>query len=142
MMPLKENLVQAVMRHQAAYMARTPTALGPVTGMRCSCGGFLHEGVREMPAMLQERLERSRPHHKKKRILKKRMRAWVIRCQLLRAISDLALARPFYVCGKCSLREGFYSAIGRNLFPVQAMSDRAGVVFFSPDATTSEGDTK
>lgn len=97
--------------------------------MKCTCGGTLHEdaGVERRARELAE-LEVPRPRHRKKRILKKRLKAWAATIGVVQAVSRVML-RPGYICGTCGQRHGFYAAIGRNLIQVEPLPRGAQVLF-------------
>lgn len=113
----------------AARAAKAKDDLGRATGMTCTCGGTLHEdagGPKRAEALAEQAVPR--PRHRKKRILKKRLKAWRAKVRLVVAISRPML-RPGYICGACGQRSGFYSAIGRNMFKVEPMPPGAVPVY-------------
>ncbi len=92
--------------------------------MKCSCGGAL-ESRREPPKGLDyvNRILGPPPRHKKTRTRKKRMKEYTEsqRALLLAVNCMAAMMKPHFVCGTCGRREGFYSAIGRNMITVEPM---------------------
>lgn len=90
---------------------------GRTTELECRCGGLLQEirHVANVPLP-------PKPTHKKRRILKKRLKRWEREARLREGLAMMmfVMKRPLlYRCTTCTRSEGFYSAMGRNLFPVQ-----------------------
>jgi hypothetical protein len=75
-----------------------------------------------------------RPTHKKRRILKKRLKRWArdvaTRKQVFAFMA--AMQRPTYRCVACNRKEGFYAAMGRNLIVIERLPDRPGI-FLAPE---------
>lgn len=94
---------------------KTKELLGSVTNLTCRCGGSLQE-VRVVVMTVPPK-----PTHRKKRILKKRLKAWREQAEIRQGLSfGVALMRPpAFRCTVCYSTEGFYKAMGRNLFIVQ-----------------------
>lgn len=121
--------IRRISEAHAARAAKAKEDLGRATGLKCTCGGVLHDdaGVGRRARELAE-LGVPRPRHRKKRILKKRMKAWAGTIGVVQAVSRMML-RPGYICGACGQRSGFYAAIGRNLIQVQPMPPGAKPFF-------------
>lgn len=118
---LSAEEVHRISEAHAARAAKAKEDAGRATSMTCTCGGTLHEdaGVVRRARELAEKAV-PRPRHRKKRILKKRLKVWEAKVRLVVAVSRPML-RPGYICGSCGQRSGFYSAVGRNLFKVEPM---------------------
>lgn len=121
--------IRCISEAHAAHAAKAKEDAGRATSMTCTCGGTLHEdaGATKRARELAEKAV-SRPRHRKRRILKKRLKAWEAKVRLVAAVSRPML-RPGYICGSCGLRSGFYSAIGRNLFKVEPLPSRAAAIY-------------
>jgi hypothetical protein len=93
----------------------------PAGEMKCSCGGFLCE-VRTIVLP-----ESEPPHHRKKRIRKKWRKRWERTEAVVRGVSARVglMVHPSYRCEKCGRREGFYSAMGRNLIQIEPLPSGA-----------------
>lgn len=111
------KMMQAALERHAKLRKEALTQLGRATQLRCTCGGHLHEKV---PAALALEKLLPKPVHRKKRILKKRLRVWQARAMLLQAVAQMGM-RSGFICGSCGKREGFYRAIGHNLIQVEPM---------------------
>lgn len=118
---LSPEEVQRISEAHAARAAKAKEDLGRATSMTCTCGGPLHEDA-GWPKRARELAEKAvpRPRHRRRRILKKRLKVWEAKVRLVTAFSRPML-RPGYICGSCGQRSGFYSAIGRNMFKVEPM---------------------
>jgi hypothetical protein len=127
---LRAEDVRRISEAHAARAAKAKEDAGRATSMMCTCGGTLHEdaGVARRARELAEKVV-LRPRHRKKRILKKRLRAWEAKVRLVAGVSR-SMMLPGYICGTCGQRSGFYSAIGRNLFKVEPLPLGAAPVFF------------
>ena len=128
-MDLSNSVKEAILAAMA-HRILPPSVLGPATSLKCFCGGILHKDVEGLRKRAEETsaalASRTRPRHRKKRILKKRIKAWQTRMRVLNCVTMLvAGCHPTFVCAKCSRREGFYGAIGRNLIQVEPMPSGA-----------------
>lgn len=123
---------QALLKNVLARMQLPPTlsdpasAMGPDSSMLCPCGGALHDDVEahaHNQAVLQGALNPPKPYHRKKRTLKKRLRAWRVKQRLLQSAACIAESvvggRPALVCAQCHRREGRGSAVLRNLWQTE-----------------------
>lgn len=84
--------------------------------LRCPCGGSLQ-------AFRRVSIVGDPPPHKKKRIAKKWRKRWEEkhRWYLVSSMMVSILQPPFFRCTRCGRLEGFYSAVGCNMFGVQAL---------------------
>lgn len=101
-----------------------------MTLLTCRCGGALqtdYAGAQRAISEAMIRIAGPLLRHRKRRILKKWLKRWEAKARL--ALLVPPLARPNFVCEKCKKRDGFYSAIGRNLFPVEPMPPGALPVY-------------
>lgn len=124
-----------------------PMEKGRETGMECRCGGPLHEVVPDANRLsrLTDRVVGEAPERRSfgfalGRGRRRRRVTWVDRRlaadhAMKRRVARLAVGllqvgtrRP-YVCGRCNRAEGFYSAIGRNMFKVQPMPPGAMPIY-------------
>ena len=110
-------------RHDVVFGREVP---GDLTGLTCSCGGLLREVRRLADIPLPPK-----PTHKKRRILKKRMKEWEQTVEACTRVARwmFATQRPMYRCEVCGRKGGFYSTMARNLFPLQRMPDGAAAIY-------------
>ena len=128
---IEQGLVQAVLASAQRAREEAKKDLGRATELRCSCGGPLHEdaGVQRRLVKLAEGSAGPKPRHRKKRILKKRMKVWRLKVVVgLRMYGPLMLRRPGFICGACGERLGWYQAIVRNMFRVEPLPPGAVLV--------------
>jgi hypothetical protein len=90
--------------------------LGAVTEMKCSCGGALQTVHRIVVPP-----DPPRPTHRKRRILKKLMKQWDRHRHILQGVCIGLSQHPSFRCVVCSKQQGFYQAMGRNLFHIQPL---------------------
>jgi hypothetical protein len=120
--------------------------------LKCRCGGELEAQRRVLPVALQERLERelrgTPPRHRKSRIRKKLYKRWVAEKEQLVLFARRtmlmvgAMGPPSYQCTVCGMREGFYGAMGRNMFVVEPMPPGAQVIYDFGDEKILEATDK
>jgi len=127
---LTEEYKSQVVKATIARLGAPPgtiTVLGRVTEMTCRCGGKLQESRVVVNVSLPK------PTHRKKRILKKLLKKWEKDSKLTRLMSSFVglMRKPTYKCTVCDKHEGFYSAMGRNLFPVQSMDSPKSLLDYS-----------
>jgi hypothetical protein len=101
--------------------------------MTCACGGVLQEVKTVVVPKYRPR------HHRKKRIRKKWKARWERENISRTQISVLVglMQPPTYRCEKCGKRDGFYSAVGRNLIKVEPLPEGA-----FPSTTARSGDDR
>jgi hypothetical protein len=129
MVPLeqKQAILAAYLRGETVKRMSPPHVVdvpGRVTKLSCRCGGSLREFRRLFVP------PGPRPH-RTKRIRKKWYKKWKQGPALLSSAVS-ALQKPHYHCEKCGSTEGFYQAIGRNMFPVEPMPP-AAITFYTTE---------
>jgi len=94
---------------------------GRLTGLKCTCGGLLREARTVIVPKSHP------PHHRKRRIRKKWLRRWKEEHRVHVGVGVMMglMQRPTYQCESCGRRDGFYSAMGRNLFTIERLPERA-----------------
>ncbi len=134
---LEQQLVAEVVRRGGIAPGRLDFFVGRevpgrTTELKCSCGGPLQE-VRHLADVPMP----SKPTHKKRRILKKRMKRWEqeVEARALVFAAMFAMQRPMYRCVFCGRKAGFYDTMARNLFRVEPLPVNA-VPFYTEEALT------
>ena len=117
--------IENIIKNLNPFQPSSNKDLGRKTELKCICGGFLHES--NVHDKMTAKLIGPKPKHKKKRILKKKMKQWRLKALPYLMISPLS--KPSFVCGSCFKREGFYGAIGKNIIQVQPMPPGALLVY-------------
>jgi len=94
---------------------------GHVTEMSCTCGGKLRDIRTLVVPTYRPRYQR------KKRIRKKWKARWEKenRARVHVGVMVGLMQRPSFRCETCGRRDGFYSAMGRNMIMVEPLPERA-----------------
>jgi len=122
-------LIEAAMKQFYATPI-PPVVLGKATRMKCCCGGLLHENPADQArlAAVVSAVCGPPPRHRKRRIQKKWMKAWAAKARVV-ILAGGPMQRPTFVCAKCSRREGFYGAVGRNLIQIESLPPGAVPIY-------------
>jgi hypothetical protein len=139
--------LQSAMKQLANYadsihINREPSkTTQPTSGMKCYCGGtlrfdstqdrFLKSWDIAVMAIPKPRSKRkpNREWSLKKRIAKKQKRAWVRDVGLISGIGMPLIGRNTVVCDQCGRKEGWYSAVARNIIQIEPLPQGALPVY-------------
>ena len=100
---------------------KTVEVPGRITEMSCTCGGKLRDITTLVVPTYRPRYQR------KKRIRKKWKARWEKenRARVHVGVMVGLMQRPSFRCETCGRRDGFYSAMGRNMIMVEPLPERA-----------------
>ena len=129
------SVVAAIIHQDQARRAAAKQNLGSATELRCLCGGILHQPHVYQLTEVIRRIAGPRPRHRKRRIQKKLIKRWTAKVRMAALPVPLSpLSLRTLICGQCGGSQGFYSAIARNVFPVEPMPPGATLAYIRQDS--------